>query len=261
VTAAPEWVDDATLVVDGVTFVAATTGRFTSTPDRFCLVKRPDLVRNHLALLAELRPRRVVELGVFQGGSAALVALVARPELLVAVELAETRVAALDTLVEGSGLTGSVHVHHGVDQGDRAALEAVLDAHGLRSGRPLDLVVDDASHLVGPSRASFDLLFPLLRPGGVFVLEDWSWAHVGYGLHLPDEQPLTEVVFELTMALPSRPGLIADLRIDRDWVVVTRGEADVDPATFRLADCYSERGRALLASRSAEGEVSPPGGR
>jgi hypothetical protein len=37
------------------------------------------------------------------------------------------------------------------------------------------------------------------------VIEDWSWAHVGYGAHRPTETPLTVLVFEITMALPSRP--------------------------------------------------------
>ena len=41
----------------------------------------------------------------------------------------------------------------------------------------LDLVVDDASHTYEETRASFEFLFPLLSPGGVYVIEDWSWAH------------------------------------------------------------------------------------
>jgi hypothetical protein len=42
----------------------------------------------------------------------------------------------------------------------------------------LDLVVDDASHLLAPSTATFEMLFPRLRPGGLFLLEDWSEAHL-----------------------------------------------------------------------------------
>ena len=41
----------------------------------------------------------------------------------------------------------------------------------------LDLVVDDASHTYEETKASFEFLFPLLRPGGIYVIEDWSWAH------------------------------------------------------------------------------------
>jgi hypothetical protein len=35
-------------------------------------------------------------------------------------------------------------------------------------------VIDDASHLLDPTRASFNVPFPLVRPGGVYVIEDWS---------------------------------------------------------------------------------------
>ena len=41
----------------------------------------------------------------------------------------------------------------------------------------LDLVVDDASHTYEETKTSFELLFPLLSPGGIYVIEDWSWAH------------------------------------------------------------------------------------
>jgi predicted O-methyltransferase YrrM len=236
------------LEIDGVRFVAhGATQRFTSSPDRFCVVKRADLVVAYLDLLADLRPATIVELGVFQGGSCALLALAARPGMLVAVELDEERVPALDALVAARGLGDRIHVHHGVDQADATTLGRVVDHH--LAGRPLDLVVDDASHLVVPTRASFNVLFPRLRPGGVYIIEDWAWAHVGYGTHRPTETPLTVLVFEIAMALPSRPGLIAELRVDRDWALVVRGDADVDPATFDISACYADRGRALLAPR------------
>lgn len=242
------WTDEATLVVDGIEFVARTAPRFESEPTRFCLVKRPELVRRYLDLFAADAPKRVVELGIFQGGSTALTALVAQPEVLVAFDLTAARVPALDALVTERGLADRVHLHYGTDQGDRAALTAALTAAGVE-GPVLDVVVDDASHLVDPTRASFDVLFPLLRPGGRYVVEDWSWAHIGFGSHLPDERPLTEVVFELTMALPSTPGLIRGIEIDRDWAVVTRGDRPIDdPASFSLSTLYSERGRGLLAS-------------
>jgi hypothetical protein len=115
------------------------------------------------------------------------------------------------------------------------------------AGRPLDLVVDDASHLVGPTRASLNTLLPRLRPGGFYIIEDWSWAHVGWGTHRPGEMPLTVLVFEITMALPPPGGVIAGVRINHDWALVVRGEAEIDAATFDISTCYSEPGRALLA--------------
>jgi Methyltransferase domain len=240
------WVNEDELEVEGVRFVAGgANDRFTSSPERFCLVKRPALVASYLDLLDELRPSTIVELGIFQGGSCALMALAAEPERLVSVELSDDRVPALDTLINSRGLQDRVHVHYGVDQRDSGKLGQIVDHH--LAGRDLDFVVDDASHLVGPTRASFNLLFPRLRPGGVYVIEDWSWAHIGYGSHLPTETPLTVLVFELAMALPSRPGLIAELRLDRDWAMVVRGDAEIDAEDFDISACYSKRGQALLA--------------
>jgi hypothetical protein len=219
--------------------------RFRSASDRFCLVKRPDLVLAYLKLIDDLRPATVVELGVYQGGGCALVALAADPDVLIGVELDQGRVPALDALIAERALGERVHVYYGVDQADASTLRDVVGRH--LGSRCLDLVVDDASHLLGPSRISFNTLFPDLRPGGVYIIEDWSWAHTSWLDPLPTETPLTRLVFDITMALPSRPGLISELQINRDWAVVVRGDAEVDKSDFDVSTCYSERGRALLA--------------
>lgn len=43
---------------------------------------------------------------------------------------------------------------------------------------PRELIVDDASHLGGPTTATFNLLWPCVTPGGYYVIEDW-WDHWG----------------------------------------------------------------------------------
>ncbi|MFD9737238.1 hypothetical protein [Umezawaea sp. NPDC059074] len=53
------------------------------------------------------------------------------------------------------------------DQSDRRALEAVVERIG-----PPDVVVDDGSHVSTDVIASFDILFPLLRHGGLYFVED-----------------------------------------------------------------------------------------
>lgn len=240
------WDASGNLVVDGITFLPSPpgAGRFASKPGRFCLVKPRELIDDHLALLDDLRPNTIVELGILQGGSTAMMALVARPRHLIGIEFSSTRVPALDALLEERDLASSVQVHYGVDQGDGDRLSSILD--DSLADAPIDLVIDDASHAVEPTRASFNVLFPRLRPGGVFVLEDWSWAHVGYGAHRPDQVPLTTVVFELVMALPSVPGLIDEIRITREWALVVRGAKRIEPGEFELSASYSQRGRELV---------------
>lgn len=43
-------------------------------------------------------------------------------------------------------------------------------------GGSFDLIVDDASHDGDLTRRSFDLLWPLVSPGGFYVVEDWTVA-------------------------------------------------------------------------------------
>jgi hypothetical protein len=59
--------------------------------------------------------------------------------------------------------------------------------------------------------------------------------------------PLTKLVFELVLAIPAVPGLIADVRVDTRSVEVTRGDATVDPRDFEISSYSDARGRALLA--------------
>ena len=101
-----------------------------------------------------------------------------------------------------------------IDQGDVETVTSIVDAHFPRGD--LDLVIDDASHHVDLTEASFNVLFPRLRPGGLYVIEDWAWAHVGYGAHRPGQEPLTSFVFEVLMVLPSRLGLISDITVTRE---------------------------------------------
>lgn len=84
------------------------------------------------------------------------------------------------------GLSDRVRLHYGMSQGDRAAVGAILDAE-FGTG-PLDMIIDDASHQLDLPRASFEVAFPRLRPGGVYVLEDWGWAHWAGSLQQPDGQ-------------------------------------------------------------------------
>lgn len=71
---------------------------------------------------------------------------------------------------------GRVEVHWSVDQSDRNVVPSLVER--VLGGRPFDLVVDDASHLLAPSTATFGMQFPRVRPGGLYALEDWSGDHV-----------------------------------------------------------------------------------
>ena len=118
-------------------------------------------------------------------------------------------------------------------------------------------MIDDASPLLPQSRATFDALFPLLRPGGEFVLEDWSWAHAPIEVW-PKQEPLTSLVAEAVIASAHSPGVVEAIEIDRAWALIRRGPDPIDPDGFSLSQLVGERGRAMVAAMTEAG--FQPGG-
>lgn len=58
------------------------------------------------------------------------------------------------------------------DQADAAFLKKVHNAAG-----PFDIIIDDGSHVQSHIIASYETLFPLLKPGGIYIIEDTQTAY------------------------------------------------------------------------------------
>ena len=80
----------------------------------------------------------------------------------------------MDEFIAARGLGNALRPFYGIDQADGSRLARLVDEE-LEGG--LDIVVDDASHHYEPTLASFQALFPVLRPGGLYVIEDWRSDH------------------------------------------------------------------------------------
>jgi hypothetical protein len=83
------------------------------------------------------------------------------------------------------------------DQGDRAGLEAALA--GLGSG--FDLVIEDGSHVPQHQAACLAAAFPLLRPGGLYVLEDLHTSLPWHPLYQGHCAPDTPASLHLLLAV------------------------------------------------------------
>jgi hypothetical protein len=242
-----------------------------SKADRFFIRKHRRLVEEYLDVFDDFPHANVVELGIAEGGSVALTALVAPPKKLVAFELDENRVDALDELIGRLALTERVHPYYGVDQADRTRLRAIIDEEF--ADEPLDLVIDDASHRLDETRASFETLFPRLRPGGLFLIEDWNQQQLsrvlGEALADPDspisaefERRLGEeqtaaskttlrrrewhsgyrikLIMELVLAQAESDEFLSEVTVGHLLVGVRRGPGQIDPLTFRLSDLFTD---------------------
>ncbi|MDQ1510198.1 MAG: hypothetical protein QOG50_2042 [Actinomycetota bacterium] len=242
------WIADDTFEVGATTYVCRPIGhRFPSEPGRFCLLKPRHEVEWYERFLRDRAPQFIVEVGSYDGASSALFGELAHPKRLVAIDRRPEPSPAFTDFINRRGFTDVISAHYGVDQSDTPRLLGIVaEAFGDTA---LDLVVDDASHLVEPTRATFNCLFPHLAPGGIYLIEDWSWAHSGLG-HIgewAEQRPLTTVIFELGLACASRPKVISNVNVFKNYALVERGPAPIDPGSFDLAKCFGPRGAALIA--------------
>jgi hypothetical protein len=243
------WTSDHQFELGGQRFAlesGETLGATRSTTDRFVLGKVPSMVDRFVAQNSgRSDARHVVELGIFQGGSVALIQEVCRPQRLVAIDLNPEPVAPLEAYIDGHGLRDVIRLYYGIDQADRARIAAIVAAEF--GDAPLDLVIDDASHFYQPTRSSFETLFPLLREGGRYVIEDWDWAHYpeemwqSDGGMWADEPALTNLILELLMLAGTRPDIISEIAITRSLAEISRGPAQLD-APIELSRLYAARG-------------------
>lgn len=213
-----------------------------SSDGRFVLGKSPDMLRSLLRELGGRAPRRIVDLGVFKGGSVVMLNEVFRPDAMLAVEIDPRGLPPLDRYLGARG-QGRILWARGLDQANRAGLHEGCDrAFG---DAPIDLVVDDASHWYPETLASFTALFPRVAPGGLYVIEDWGWAHWPDpywqrdhgGPHFAGRVPPSNLVVDLALMVAAAPRVFAHVSIDHAAIYVTRGDGplprDFDPHRYQ----------------------------
>jgi hypothetical protein len=243
-----DWVSEKKFVVDGLEFdsdLGSYQGK--TTPDRVVILKDSRLLRQYLDFFAPHATKNIFELGIWQGGSPLFYGLATDARKVVALDLANPPPPALGEIVHRHRMDDRVKLHFGVSQDDRAAVTSIVDNDF--SGEPIDLVIDDASHQYGFSRRSFEIVFPRLRPGGFYIIEDWQWAHIDHpvyqeGVHFGGEPALTNFIFELLIAYGSHPGLFHNI-IVRDWFVAVQKAWYPTAEEFRLDDLLRMRGKKL----------------
>jgi predicted O-methyltransferase YrrM len=246
------WTSDENFTLDDVAYASMARS---ADPGRLSIFKARPAIAQYENLVEVTSPRTILELGIFGGGSTALLAQLASPAKLVALEINSARVAVLDAFIEDHGLGDVVSTYYGVNQADTARLAEIVQREF--KGTPLDLVIDDASHLIDETRASFNALFPHLRPGGSYVIEDWSWPHRSYVFPDPSYRAVTPVsafALELALVAACDDGVVADVTLQRGLAIVHRGVADLDSAAFDASSFLDKVGadmvEALVSTRT-----------
>lgn len=207
--------------------------------NEFVIAKYPSFLERYAAL-KHSGCRNVLELGVFEGGSVVFLDKLLKPTRLSAIELSDIPRPFLDAYVHAN--SNRLRIHCPVSQSDEIAVGRIIADD---FGGELDLVIDDASHYYEETRKSFLTIFPHVRPGGLYVIEDWGWSFhqpfQGAGAPWSDKKALVNLVFELLEEL-SVSNSIHDLTITPDMVMIRK---PLDAATAPLFSQQRRRGRVL----------------
>jgi hypothetical protein len=218
--------------------------------DVFYLCKKPGLIQKYLTFVNERPPKNIVELGILRGGSVAFLQLLANPEKFLALELASDRVPILDRFIDNHGLSKSLRVEYGINQADSGRVRELVQEH-FGGGRNIDVVIDDASHLLDATRSSFETLFPLIRPGGSYIVEDYSAVHTLFSSDIEifkkleafasdtftklvkhslqeDKKPVHLLAVEAMLASILVPDIIKKVVVDNQWLRIVRGPKEID---------------------------------
>lgn len=217
--------------------------KYRDATDVFYMAKSRGYLDSYAEISRDRRFANILEIGFFRGGSSVFLNEYFRPERLVCVDRTRERLTHLESYV--SRTNGKVKVHYGVDQDDVGRLQSILRSD-LTSG--IDLVIDDASHFNEETRRCFEIAFPFLNRGGIYVIEDWSWAHAsGYwqepGNPWEGKAALTNFVFELIMLHGSAAGLVDRIAFLPGFMYLRRGLGVLPSADFRVSDHIVSRGK------------------
>jgi cephalosporin hydroxylase len=206
----------------------------------FSLYKTKELLDQfHLffSLHPSFHPRQVFELGIFDGGSTVFWNEYFHPVKLVAIDILDRDDSPyFRRYVESRDLMDRIKTFWRIDQENKDGVYSILMEEF--AGK-LDLVIDDASHMYAPTRASFEALFPFCNPGGFYIIEDWAWGHWPDFIK-PDhpwanQEVLTKLVTELVEAAGTSPLLVSNLTVYQGFVAIERGPLQLEnPKEFNL---------------------------
>jgi SAM-dependent methyltransferase len=215
-----------------------------STDDVVYVHKDAAFVASINGTLECVRPKRMVEVGLLDGGSTVYWHYQYDLERLAAFDIAADA-PHLTRYIERNKLAEAIRVHFGVAQTDRERLRTAIAAD---FGDDLvDAVVDDASHEYAATKACFETIFPYLRTGGAYVIEDWAWGHSHKWppAERADMPLMSPLLSELMLVCGHASSVIDKVEINRRFAVIWRGAADLPKDRFRLSEHYTARGFAI----------------
>ena len=214
-------------------FINSNYSSYTTSAEEIIILKDPSFLVKYDAIFEHAPSRNVVEFGVFEGGSIILFAL-AYPEFkFVGIDIRQPNKHVLDHITR-LGLEDRVKIYYGVSQTDGTRIAEIIEEE-FPDGK-IGIISDDASHQYNFSKRTFELTFGRLVEGGLYVLEDWAWAHWAepYQTQIWTDQPaLTNLVFEIIAMHASTHNVILRIEVRPGFICIERGGAKLEGLDFQ----------------------------
>lgn len=235
-----KWTGDTTFEIEGTKFRidASDGGKGAKTNEHeYVIAKHPSFLDRYIGLKYS-GYQKILELGAFEGGSFVFLDKLLKPKKISVVDLMEIPRPVFEAYVAANAPRTSFHCP--VSQDDPEALERIVQDD---FGGEVDLIIDDASHYYDQTRTSFLTLYPKVRPGGLYIIEDWGWS-----FHEPFQGPngfwkerksLVNLVIELLEEI-SLNSSIVDMTVTADMVMLKK---PLTPAHSPLLTRHGRRDR------------------
>lgn len=230
-----------TFKIDDVTFTIDTRAgkdRAVSKRNNFVLVKNERCLDFYRKWKGP-KPKTIMEVGMFEGGSLVLMDKLLKPKTIVGLDIRREPIKPLEAYAKKNP---HMKTYYARSQ-DKAG---TLMAARQNFPKGIDLIIDDASHLYDQTRATFEMLFPLVTKGGKYVIEDWAWAHSpnhqAKDATWYDRTAMSNLILKLTV-LAARYGVIDKLEVYKEYVCITKGEGILPDNALDLDGML--RGRTL----------------
>ena len=216
---------------------------------QFILMKSRSNVEGYVEVLQHRRQYiDVLELGIMKGGSCVFFNLLLTPRRHMAIDIYEHESGLREFAAHARSQGRHFSARYDISQDNTAdIISTYQETFGVDA--QFDLVIDDASHNYVLSLASFNSLFPRLRVGGVYALEDWGWAHWD-GPFQDEAHPeysnhaLSNLVLHSVLAVTGSGGIVAEVIVRPNTTFIIRGPVPV-PNGFKIESVVPRRNRPM----------------
>ncbi len=245
------WIDDETFIFSDITFDISLPHSQThqSTSKKFLFVKSRRLIEFYQDLLSRFNIKNILEIGIFKGGGMVFLHKLFKPTKIVSIDIEPNPNPALSKYITREGLTDVLRPIYGINQADTDTMQKIIKEEF--GDTQIDLIIDDGCHYHDEIRKSFNAIFRYLRNGGLYIIEDWGWAHwpgiwQENGGPWKDKPTVTSFIFELVMLAASRPDIVENVLVSADLTRVKKGNIQDLGQEFEISKFYLTAGRTNL---------------